>query len=201
MRKFNAMNKHYFDLDPGGKRVGSHTRRQRPARPGHHQEDGFLCRHCHAFVSSAAFLSGVVNRNHCPYCLWSRHLDMFRAGDRLSACKSLMQPIGLTVKATRKKYGAGRGELMLIHLCVDCAGLSINRIAADDDAQLLFDVYQFSLGLDPTLALRLADGNVELLQAAESNLVRARLFGRGEASLFPRMCPLNGCENMIPGAV
>jgi hypothetical protein len=47
----------------------------------------------------------VRNRNHCPYCLWSRCLDLFRAGDRLSACKAPMQPVGLALKHTRKKYG------------------------------------------------------------------------------------------------
>ena len=29
----------------------------------------FRCAHCNAIVSSAHMLSGVNNRNHCPYCL------------------------------------------------------------------------------------------------------------------------------------
>jgi RNHCP domain len=68
-------------------------------------ENGFKCVHCHGFVSLASGLSGVRNRNHCPYCLFSRHLDLHAPGDRLSACKALMQPVGLTIKAVRKKYG------------------------------------------------------------------------------------------------
>src|SRR5688500_3395418 len=95
----------------------------------------FRCAHCHALVSSAHLLSGVHNRNHCPYCLWSCHLDLFAAGDRLSACKAPMRAIGLTMKAGRNKYQPdSRGELMLIHQCTDCGALSINRIAADDDS-------------------------------------------------------------------
>lgn len=106
----------------------------------------FRCGHCHALVSSAHFLSGVNNRNHCPYCLWSCHLDLYASGDRLSACKGQMKPIGLTLKMGRNKYRreAG-GELMLIHQCVDCGTLSINRIAADDDADSLLDIYRFSI--------------------------------------------------------
>jgi hypothetical protein len=106
----------------------------------------FKCLHCHTIVSSAQFLSGVNNRNHCPYCLWSCHLDLYAAGDRLSACKGQMKPIGLTMKHGRNKYRLDRrGELMLIHQCLECSALSINRIAADDDASTILAVFQASL--------------------------------------------------------
>ena len=103
----------------------------------------FKCGHCHVMVSSAHFLSGVNNRNHCPYCLWSRHVDLSAAGDRLETCLGLMQPVGLTLKITPKKdSSATAGELMLIHQCTGCGKLSINRIAADDDSQTILAVYQ-----------------------------------------------------------
>ena len=106
----------------------------------------FKCAYCHVMVSSAHFLSGVNNRNHCPYCLWSCHLDLFAAGDRLSACKGRMKPIGLTMKHSRNKYRPdGRGELMLIHQCIECGALSINRIAADDDPSTILAIFQGSL--------------------------------------------------------
>jgi hypothetical protein len=88
-------------------------------------------------VVADPFFSGVQHRNHCPYCLWSRHLDHEKAGDRLSACKAGMRPIGLTYKRTRKKYGDQRGEMMLVHLCLDCGKVSLNRVAADDDSEML----------------------------------------------------------------
>jgi hypothetical protein len=69
----------------------------------------FRCAYCRGWVSSASFVSGVHNRNHCPYCLWSRHLDLYAAGDRLSACKAPMQPVALTRKPGRGKYGPGPG--------------------------------------------------------------------------------------------
>src|SRR5512146_1804775 len=108
----------------------------------------FRCAHCHMLVSSAHQLSGVNNRNHCPYCLWSCHLDLFAAGDRLSACKAPMKPIGLTMKRGRNKYQReARGELMLIHECIECRTLSINRIAADDDSETVMAVFRESFAL------------------------------------------------------
>jgi hypothetical protein len=71
---------------------------------------GFRCIHCRQYVSAARPLSGVGNRNHCPYCLHSRHLDWHRAGDRLAACKGSMQPVGLTFKHRSKRYGVAYGN-------------------------------------------------------------------------------------------
>lgn len=139
--------------------------------------NGFMCAHCHGFVCTESGLSCVQNRNHCPYCLWSRHLDLYVAGDRLSACKSLMQPIGLTIKHTRKKYGPGRGELMLIHSCKECNNLSINRIAADDDLQNIFTAFEGSFQIAKATYDCLESGGIRLLDEAEAPLVRRQLFG------------------------
>jgi hypothetical protein len=137
-------------------------------------EQGFVCKHCHNYVSAHMLFSSVQNRNHCPYCLWSRHMDLNKAGDRLAACKSQMQPVGLAFKQSHKKYGQmSFGELMLIHLCIECGKLSVNRIAADDDAITVLEVYEESLSVAWQL-----DG-VQPLSAAERTLVRSRLYGIG----------------------
>ena len=142
-------------------------------------EDGFTCRDCGRFVSSAAGLAGVQNRNHCPYCLSSRHLDLYEPGDRLSACKAIMRPVALALKQVRKKYGRpGQGELMLVHACIDCGRVSINRLAADDDPDRVLAVFSNSLRLDPRLAARLADQQIFPLEAESRNLVETRLWGR-----------------------
>ena len=136
----------------------------------------FKCGHCHAHVSSVHFLSGVNNRNHCPYCLWSCHLDLYAAGDRLSACKGQMKPIGLTLKMGRNKYRreAG-GELMLVHQCVDCGTLSINRIAADDDTDSILDVFQSSIE-NQIHTLCEANGILPL-RATDADLLQKQLYG------------------------
>jgi hypothetical protein len=137
----------------------------------------FKCVHCRHIVSSAHWLSGVNNRNHCPYCLWSRHLDLYAPGDRLSACKAPMQPVALTTKRSRNKYKSGRGELMLVHLCTDCGEVSLNRIAADDDADALLEVFHASLALPPwTRELLLCNG-IEILSVESLPQLRLQLFG------------------------
>lgn len=138
----------------------------------------FRCAHCHALVSSAHLLSGVNNRNHCPYCLWSCHLDLYAAGDRLSACKAPMKPIGLTMKKGRNKYRQSRGELMLIHECTDCRTLSINRIAADDDSETVLAVFRESLGLGPQVQVLCQQHGIEILKAEDAQLVHTQLYGQ-----------------------
>ena len=142
-------------------------------------KDDFRCLHCGYHVSANPILSGVVNRNHCPYCLWSRHLDLLAAGDRLSVCKAPMQPLGLTVKKAHKKYSrAGSGELMVVHACTDCGKVAINRIAADDDVEMLLEVFEGSLELDRQIRSGLMQAGILLLDAADGELLRTGLFGR-----------------------
>jgi hypothetical protein len=137
----------------------------------------FRCTHCGHIVSSAHLLSGVNNRNHCPYCLWSRHLDLYSAGDRLSACKAPMQPLALTAKRSRNKYGRGRGELMLVHLCTDCGDISLNRIAADDDASTLLEVFQASLALPARTRVLLLNNGIDILPPEGLPQLQLQLFG------------------------
>ena len=139
----------------------------------------FKCAHCHVLVSSAHLVSGVHNRNHCPYCLWSCHLDLYAAGDRLSACKAPMKPIGLTMKMGRNKYQReSRGELMLVHQCTDCKTLSINRIAADDDSGLMLSILQESFNLGQQMHTLCQEHGIVLLKTKDTKLVYTQLYGR-----------------------
>ena len=74
---------------------------------------------------------GTEHRNHCPLCLWSRHVDM-RLGDRRSGCRGLMEPIALWVRRG--------GEWAIVHRCDECGILRANRIAGDDDALVLMSL-------------------------------------------------------------
>jgi hypothetical protein len=130
-------------------------------------------------VSTVHSLSGVNNRNHCPYCLWSCHLDLFAAGDRLSACKAAMKPIGLTMKKGRNKYQLrSRGELMLVHECIECRALSINRIAADDDAETIMEVFQVSITLERQVLAVLIQNGIDVLKAEDAGILHTQLYGR-----------------------
>jgi hypothetical protein len=71
---------------------------------------------------------GTRHRNHCPNCLWSRHVDD-APGDRGADCGSAMEPIAITVR--------GKGEWVLIHRCTGCHELHLNRVAGDDNPLIL----------------------------------------------------------------
>ena len=86
-------------------------------------QESFRCRHCRQMVGPT--ISGGRHRNHCPLCLYSRHVDDRRPGDRASTCGSVMAPVGLL---TRRN-----GEQVILHRCLGCGREKPNRIAADDN--------------------------------------------------------------------
>jgi hypothetical protein len=139
--------------------------------------EDFRCGNCHAIVSNMHMLSAVNNRNHCPYCLWSCHLDLYSAGDRLSACKAKMRPVGLTLKRSRNKYQLdSRGELMLTHVCIECDAISINRIAADDDPETILAVFQSSLYFNHHSFYD--QHGIEILNKSDIEIVQTQLYGQ-----------------------
>ncbi len=83
----------------------------------------FTCGHCGRRVGPLP--SGGRNRNHCPYCLYSRHVDAERSGDRASPCKGMMEPIGV--------FERPNGEEVITHRCLVCGFERFNRVGADDD--------------------------------------------------------------------
>jgi DNA-directed RNA polymerase subunit RPC12/RpoP len=104
-------------------------RRDRAARGNQWRglvDDSFTCGHCHRFVGSLP--SGGRHRNHCPYCLYSRHVDAERSGDRASPCGGMMAPIGA--------FQRPNGEHVLVHRCERCGFERFNRLGADDDFEL-----------------------------------------------------------------
>lgn len=48
--------------------------------------ENFTCEHCGQKVQGSGYT------NHCPKCLWSKHVDV-NPGDRLSNCQGMMKPI------------------------------------------------------------------------------------------------------------
>ncbi len=82
----------------------------------------FTCINCKKTVSSTA--PGTKNRNHCPFCLASRHVDI-EIGDRQSMCKGVMPAVAKMLKPD--------GEEVLVHKCSTCGIIRKNRVAGDDD--------------------------------------------------------------------
>jgi hypothetical protein len=109
------------------------------------QPSSFRCNHCRLDVPTDA--PGTRHRNHCPNCLWSRHVDD-EPGDRASDCLASMEPIAITVRKD--------GEWVLIHRCNGCGILSSNRIAGDDNPLLLVRIAVKPLAQPPFPLDRLA---------------------------------------------
>jgi len=160
----------------------SSSRSKRMSRDRFHsgsrvETDGFRCLSCGNYVLRDPLFSGVINRNHCPYCLWSRHLDWKKPGDRMSPCKGKMQPVGLAQKQKRNKYSSQIGEMMLIHICEDCGQVSTNRIAADDRDEEIWNVFESSGYLSSCGCVLLQDAQMDVLNQNHAGLVRRCLFG------------------------
>lgn len=100
-----------------------------------HKSEGFVCKNCGAFVTYEA--PGTHNRNHCPFCLFSRHVDISR-GDRRSQCGAMMKPIGVVKRRD--------GEELLVHQCRGCFYISKNRIAGDDNEDELEKIRKNNIG-------------------------------------------------------
>ena len=87
----------------------------------------FKCRRCKSFIGVPP--AGGKQRNHCPNCLHSLHVDGKTPGDRRSDCESLMEPAGTFFRRN--------GEQAVLHRCLGCGFERYNRVAADDSPLLL----------------------------------------------------------------
>lgn len=95
-------------------------------RARRNESEGFTCIRCKLQVPGEVW--GTKHRNHCPGCLYSRHVDE-SPGDRASVCRAAMEPIGIEVR--------GAGEWAVIHRCTQCGVIKTNRIAGDDSERTL----------------------------------------------------------------
>jgi hypothetical protein len=87
----------------------------------------FRCSHCRVMVGPLP--SGGRQRNHCPFCLYSAHVDGATPGDRASECGSRMAPVA--------KFERRNGEEVIVHRCLGCGFERYCRVGADDDWDLV----------------------------------------------------------------
>jgi len=90
-------------------------------------EEDFVCGNCSANVHGTGYT------NHCPKCLWSKHVDEFVSGDRKSGCLGMMEPIG-----TQQK----KGQWRVIHKCTKCGKTIKNKVVKNDDWNLVATIGQ-----------------------------------------------------------
>jgi RNHCP domain len=87
--------------------------------------ENFTCAHCGRMVRGNGYT------NHCPSCLWSRHVDV-EPGDRAATCEGLMEPIAALVE--------GDGTIV-VQRCVECGRVWRNRCAANDNRDALLTLF------------------------------------------------------------
>lgn len=87
-------------------------------------DNSFICDNCKKEVSKL----GYSSRNHCPYCLHSKHVDI-NPGDRAEECQGLMEPIKVEI-SSKKGY-------VIVFRCKKCGAIRRCKAATDDDINLL----------------------------------------------------------------
>ncbi len=95
-----------------------------PARFTRRQED-FTCLHCGTPVRGTGYT------NHCPHCLWSRHVDV-TPGDRAAACGGAMEPVGALSEGFR---------YVVVQRCLACGHTWRNRVAHADDRDTVLALF------------------------------------------------------------
>jgi hypothetical protein len=69
----------------------------------------------------------------------------------------------------------------LIHECMECKALSINRIAADDDAEAVLAVFQESFELDLRTRSVCQQYGISVLNTEDTRTVYIQLYGHAVA--------------------
>ena len=88
------------------------------------RDEEFVCEHCGKKVSKL----GYTSRDHCPHCLYSKHVDNM-PGDREAECRGLLKPVQVELDS-KKGY-------VIIYKCEKCGAIRKNKAAVDDDKDLL----------------------------------------------------------------
>ena len=79
--------------------------------------EDFVCEHCGHKTKGSGYT------NHCPKCLWSKHVDI-NPGDRMSTCLGLMEPVEVQTK---------KGKYVIVHRCLKCNLKKRNKMAENDN--------------------------------------------------------------------
>ena len=86
--------------------------------------ENFICEKCGLKTEGDGYT------NHCPECLWSKHVDVF-PGDRQGECGGMMEPIGVEKKGE---------EYIITHKCQKCGLEKTNKAVFEDNFDMLIQI-------------------------------------------------------------
>lgn len=87
--------------------------------------ENFICGNCGFRVEGDGYT------DHCPKCLWGKHVDEEIPGDRASDCGGLMEPVKTEYKA---------GKYKIHYKCSKCRHDFWVRENEDDNRELLMEL-------------------------------------------------------------
>lgn len=82
-------------------------------------KEDFTCENCGFFVIGDGYT------NHCPECLYSKHVDI-QPGDRAQECRGLMKPIELS---------GSTNNIVITHMCQFCGFKRNNKLQKGDNME------------------------------------------------------------------
>lgn len=91
--------------------------------------EDFVCERCGTMVKGTGYT------NHCPNCLYSKHVDLEIPGDRAAECGGPMKPIGINQK---------HGEYIIIHQCLRCGKITRNKTSPGDNFEAILKLSTLS---------------------------------------------------------
>lgn len=91
-------------------------------------KEDFTCEYCGFFARGSGYT------NHCPQCLWSKHVDV-NPGDRLAECHGLMDPVSVEVIG---------GDYIIFHRCISCGFEKRNKVAKNDNLDVILQLSNYS---------------------------------------------------------
>jgi len=85
--------------------------------------ESFTCLNCNKEVNGDGYT------NHCPDCLWCKHVDI-NPGDRAESCCGAMEPIAVEPGEPGK----------ITHRCLKCGKERRNKIQKDDNFEVILEI-------------------------------------------------------------
>jgi len=89
------------------------------------KKEDFVCKNCGKETAGDGYT------DHCPECLWGRHVDDNLPGDRASKCRGMMEP----VRAIYQK-----GKFRIYYVCQKCRHEFGVREGAGDNRDKLLEL-------------------------------------------------------------
>src|SRR3989344_2176178 len=86
--------------------------------------ENFVCEYCGQQVKGDGYT------NHCPTCLWSKHVDI-NPGDRAEPCGGMMEPVA--IEGSSPAYA-------IVHRCTRCGKERRNKADSRDSRDALIAI-------------------------------------------------------------